>query len=120
MSDLFELQNGNRGFAEFVNRLIMVSADLQGFTSEGERHQAWTDGGMFSMSLVYALHSLGVGTCCLNLCHGVKTDKAMKKAAKIPASEVLVMMIAVGHLPGKFKVAASPRKPLQEVFFHVA
>lgn len=42
-------------------------------------------------------------------------DKMLKISSGIPDSELVIMMIAVGHLPDKFKVAQSPRKPLNEV-----
>lgn len=59
-------QNGNRGFGDQASTVLIVTSNLEHFASIGERYQGWIDGGMFSMSLVYGLHSLGLGTCCLN------------------------------------------------------
>ena len=108
-------QNGNRGFGDQASKVLIVTSNLENFSSIGERYQGWIDGGMFSMSLVYALHSLGLGTCCLNWCVKHKQDKMLKISSGIPDSDLVIMMIAVGHLPEKFKVAQSPRKPLNEV-----
>lgn len=108
-------QNGNRGFGNQASKVLIVTSNLEHFASIGERYQGWIDGGMFSMSLVYALHSLGLGTCCLNWCVKQKQDKQLKISAGIPDSDLVIMMIAVGHLPEEFKVAQSPRKPLKEV-----
>jgi nitroreductase len=106
-------QNGNRGFGDQASKVLIVTSDLQHFTSVGERNQCWIDGGMFSMSLVYALHSLGLGTCCLNWSVENNVDQNLRDAAGIPESEAVMMMIAVGHLP--LKVAQSPRKPINDV-----
>ena len=108
-------QNGNRGFGEQVSRVLIVTFNLEHFTSIGERNQGWIDGGMFSMSLIYALHSLGLGTCCLNWSVDYQRDQSLKRAVDIPDTELIMMMIAVGHLPENLKIAQSPRKPLQEV-----
>lgn len=108
-------QNGNRGFGEQASKVLIVTSDLQGFASIGERNQCWIDGGMFSMSLVYALHSLGLGTCCLNWSVEKETDQGLRAAAGIGESEAVMMMIAVGHLPHQLRVAQSPRKDLSEV-----
>lgn len=108
-------QNGNRGFGKQVSKVLIVTSNLEHFTSIGERNQGWIDGGMFSMSLVYALHSLGLGTCCLNWSVDYQRDKTLKQAADIPDTELIMMMIAVGHLPENLKIAQSPRKPLDEV-----
>jgi len=105
-------QNGNRGFAELVNKVLIVTADLECFVHPAERYQVWIDGGMFAMSLVYALHSLGLGCCCLNWDVNPSTDRGMRKALEIPDNESIIMLIAVGHLPEQFSVAASTRKSL--------
>ncbi|MGQ9370032.1 nitroreductase family protein [Azospirillum sp. ST 5-10] len=112
---VLSFQNGNRGFGDQASKLLVVTADLQHFTSVGERFQCWIDGGLFAMSLVYALHALGLGTCMLNWSVVKETDRAMRAAAGIPDNEVVIMMIAVGHLPERLSVAHSHRKPLDEV-----
>lgn len=112
---VLSFQNGNRGFGDQASKVLIVTSDLQHFISVGERNQCWIDGGMFAMSLVYALHSLGLGTCCLNWSVDFLTDRNLKKNAGISDSESIMMMIAVGHLPNKFKVAQSPRKNIDEV-----
>jgi len=112
---VLSFQNGNRGFGDQSSKVLIVVSELENFTSIGERNQAWIDGGMYAMSLVYALHSLGLGTCCLNWSVEAYVDKALKKATAIKDSESVIMMIAVGHLPDELKVAQSPRKQVHEV-----
>lgn len=112
--ELLQFQNGNAGFREQVNKLLIVTSDLQNFLNIGERYQCWIDGGMFAMSVIYALHSLGLGTCCLNWSVEFGADKDIRSRAGIPDSETIIMLIAVGHLPDKFKVARSIRKQLKE------
>jgi nitroreductase len=112
-------QNGNRGFGDQAACVLIVTTDIESFTSVGERNQPWIDGGMFAMSLIWALHSFGVGTCCLNFCVEKETDAALRARANIPDSQAVIMMIAVGSLPESFAVAQSPRKHLDEVIvFH--
>jgi nitroreductase len=106
-------QNGNRGFNRQVDKLLIVTTDLRAFVSAGERNQCWIDGGMFAMSLVYALHSLGLGTCCLNWSVNWFTDKGLRKVVPLADHEAVIMMIAVGHLPEVFRVTHSPRLPLE-------
>ncbi|MEH1965695.1 nitroreductase family protein [Nostoc sp.] len=108
-------QTGNRGFGEQASKVLIVTSELQHFIHIGERNQGWIDGGMFAMSLVYALHSLGLGTCCLNWSVTYPEDQKLRQISGIKNSEVVIMMIAVGHLPEYLKVAQSPRKNLQEV-----
>lgn len=110
-------QNGNRGFGDSASHVLIVTCDLNYFMNASERNQCFVDGGMFAMSLVYALHSLGVGTCCLNWSADYKRDLALKQEAQIEPSESIVMLIAVGQLPDNLTVASSPRKNLEQVLF---
>jgi nitroreductase len=109
------LQNGNRGFGNQIKTLLLVTSDLGQFVSVGKRNQCWVDGGMFAMSLLYALHSLGVATCCLNWSVRRAVDHQMKRLIHLPDAEVIIMLIAVGHYPPHFHVTRSPRKPLRDI-----
>src|SRR5690625_1820490 len=113
--EILKFQNGNKGFGHLADKILIVTMDLRDFRGSIERNQAYIDGGMYSMSLIYALHSLGIGTCPLNLSIVNKTERKLKEVTGIPDSEVFMMMIAVGHIPEKLKVAWSPRREIDEV-----
>lgn len=108
-------QAGNQGFGDSAGALLVVTSPLTSFFGVGERNEAYVDGGMFAMSLVYALHSLSLGSCCLNLCHTHRQVAAFRAASGIPHDEVLVMMIAVGEIPEELQVAMSHRRPVDEM-----
>lgn len=112
---LLRHQNGNRGFADTAGALLVVTARQSNFHTVGERYQAWIDGGLFGMTLVYALHALGLGSCCLNWSVEPDVDRAFKREAGIPADDAVIMLLAVGHLRETFSVARSERRPLHEV-----
>lgn len=115
MQSLLQLQNGNRGFGEQAGCLLLVTARLDTLLSVGERYQGWIDGGLFAMSLIYALHSLGLGSCCLNWSVEPEADRALKQRAGIASDQQIIMLIAVGHLPDQLTVAQSPRRPIEQV-----
>jgi nitroreductase len=112
---LLKHQNGNRGFGPMAGQILIVTSDLNLFVGAAERNQSFIDGGLFSMSLIYALHSLGLGTCCLNWSVTMERDKALRHEAGIDDSESIIMLIAVGHLPDTLSVACSPRRKTEEV-----
>jgi nitroreductase len=92
----------------------VVVCDLRHFVTVGERNQAWIDGGMFAMSLVYALHALGLGTCFLNWSVTEDVDRKLRPHLKVTEHDVIITMLAVGHLPERFRVAHSQRKPIDQ------
>jgi nitroreductase len=107
-------QNGNRGFGHTVPALFVICSEFAIFEKVAERNQGWIDGGLFAMSLVYALHSLGLGSCMLNWSVLTKRDNALRAAFDIPGSHGVICMLAVGHLPNEFVVAQSPRRPVED------
>lgn len=110
---------GTLGFNDQVNKLLVITHRLTAFYGTWERNQCWIDGGLFAMSLVLGLHSQGLGTCCLNWSKSAPTDRAMRALLKIPDPEVIIMLMAVGHLPPALKVARSTRLPLTAARRHI-
>jgi nitroreductase len=108
-------QNGNAGFGDQIPCLLLVTCETSVMLFNYERNQIWIDGGLFSMALLYALQSLGLASCCLNLCIPWTVEKRLAYIYRLPASERPIMMIAVGHLPDSVLVAHSQRKPLSTV-----
>jgi nitroreductase len=109
------IQGGNRGFGHLVGALMVVTTDLRKFVSSAERYQGWIDGGLFAMSLCYAFHSLGLGTCMLNWSVNPRIDLRLRAAVTLPPAENVIVMMAVGHLPERFSVAMSPRLSLESL-----
>ena len=107
-------QNGNRGFKESIDTVLLITGLTTSF-SDGERNQVFIDGGLFSMSLIYALHSMGVGVCALNTAFKSPQEKQIRKAINLNIEEVPIMMLAIGQLKETFIVANSPRKSLSEI-----
>jgi nitroreductase len=108
-------QNGNRGFGDRAGAVLVLTSDMRGFTTIGERNQCWIDGGLFAMSLAYAFHAQGFGTCMLNWSMERTRDLEMRRALGIPDHESVILMMAIGVMPEEFSVARSPRRPLGEV-----
>ena len=112
---VLQCQNGNDGFGHLADRILLVTADLRAFISPGERHQAYTDTGMFAMSLLYALQAKEIASCCLNLSHSLFQEITLRHTCEIPEAETPVVMIAIGYPPESFKVAISTRVPTENI-----
>lgn len=112
-------QNGNKPFGKKIPNLLVVTADLKAFFTGNERYQHWIDGGLFSMSLIYALHSLGVGSCPLNWSQSPSVDKSLRMLLDIDSAHTIIMVVAVGYPDEWNKVCVSARRPLDDVFYEL-
>lgn len=108
---ILKIQGGNSGFTDQIRGVLIVTADLSVFETPGERNQCYVDGGLFAMSLLYALHYKGVGACSLNWSATAAKDMALRAAVRLPDEETVIMLIGIGAMPERFHVAASPRLP---------
>lgn len=112
---LLSHQNGNRGFGHLAPHVLVITSDAAGFFDASERHQPYIDGGLFAMSLCYALAAEGAATCCLNWCVAIEDDRAVHELMGLKKSECVVMLMALGYAPDDTLVPQSPRRAVQDV-----
>lgn len=107
---LLNIQGGTNSFYEYVDKVILITADLNRYYSL-EPHLGYVDGSLFAMSLIYALTYKGIGSIPLTLGINPKTINTMKRRFCIPENEMPVLLIGIGNYAEKFKVAKSHRNP---------
>jgi len=112
---VLDIQNGNRGFGHLADKLIILTAELGVFLSLSERNDAYVNGGIYAMNLLYALHFYKIGACTLNWCSMPEQDKKLRKIIQIPDSEIVILLIACGEVPDEFKVASSHRNDYSKI-----
>jgi nitroreductase len=114
IKELLSLQNGNRGFTDSINQLLIITGDTYSFTKY-ESNQIFIDGGLFAMNLILALHAKGIGSIALNTDIPYIIEKKMKKTGNIPEHERLIMYLGIGKLKDEYKVAVSKRKETDKI-----
>lgn len=112
---ILAVQGGTRGFGDDVGTLLVVTADLSCVRWGWERHDVWTNGGLFAMNLCYALHHNALAHCILHWSVPPSADRAARALLALPESEEIVLLIACGEPPAEFDVASSPRLPPDRV-----
>ena len=104
-------QNGNRGFGQEFDKLLIVTADLRAQQRGRELFQAFIDGGMYAESVLNALYFKGIGAVPLSASLTPLQEKNVRAAANIEEPEVFIIFIGVGNYPeGETLAARSQRK----------
>lgn len=117
--ELLHLQGGNRGFGHTIPVVLVITASLNVFDGYKEHNQAYIDGGLFSMSLMYALHHQKLG--CVPMCwlSDPTTDLRLRRLAEIPDHETVIMFMGVGVPASKFQAPISQKRTVDEIItFH--
>jgi len=107
---LLKFQGGSNGFGEGIDKVLIVTTRLSYFWGSGERHQAWVDGGLFSMSLLLALHAQALGAVCLNWSRSTADTEKLRQMVGMEKDEIVIMMIGAGQLREEFVVPVSHRQ----------
>lgn len=115
---LLEIQGGNRGFGHLADKVLVLTASLEGVFSPEERNDVFVNGGMFLMNLCYALHYFQIAHCILTWAKNIECDKYARAliGANLKGHETIIALLSCGEAPDEFDLAASPRKPIKEVF----
>lgn len=106
---VLRLQGGTRGFGHLADKIIVITSSLRMYSKARERNAAYVDGGLYAMSLLYALHYYNIGACIMNNSFDIDVDKKIRRLLEIDESEVFVAMISCGLPPEEFEVAISKK-----------
>lgn len=115
INNILEEQGGNRGFGNLTNKLIVITSELGVFNRAYERNQAFIDGGIYAMNLLYALHHDGIGACILNCSTWPEKDIRLRNLTRVKDSEVFIAMIACGEVPDEFRICYSKRNSINSI-----
>ena len=105
---LLELQGGNRGFGQDMQYAILVCCDLM-YYRFFEMNQLFVDGGLYAMSLLYALHHCGIASIPLTMSQRMSLIRRVIREMGLPEGEMPVLVIGVGSYKDEFRVAKSER-----------
>lgn len=117
-NELYELilavQNGNRGFGNLADKLLVVTSDVSSYYGVRERMGMFVDGGIYVMNLLYALHYYKIAACTLNWSYDYKNDLQIRDILGLNCEQVIAI-IAIGDVPKEFSYARSVRLGLDNV-----
>lgn len=113
-----KIQGGFKGY-NIPPCLLLITTDSRYFIDITERNQIYVDGGLFAMSLLYALEYQGLAACSLNTMFDLRRECDTRKLLKIKESENLIMYISVGNFKKEYKVPLSHRLNQYEITTYI-
>ena len=116
ISEILKIQQGINATSDFIYQLLVVTSNRSYFFTSGERNQHFIDGGIFLHSLLLALHYEQIAACPLHWSLNYREDNKIKKIVGLSDGEKVIALVAIGNVEAKFKVPASHRKNIGELF----
>nr|WP_255682265.1 nitroreductase family protein [Luteimonas sp. BDR2-5] len=119
MRDLLRLQRGFKGYPVLPECVLVVVVTNNAFLSPVERNEAFVDGGLFSMSVLYGLEYEGLAAVPLNAMMNSRDERDIRNLVEVDNSEQIIMFIAVGAFKDETVVPISDRKPLSDYVSYI-
>lgn len=113
--EVLKLQKGNRGFGNKAERILLVTNNMNKY-KYSNKDMAFTDSGIFTMNLLYALHYYKICACTLNAALSIKKERTLRKIIGYSKSEFPVVFISIGHATNKFMIAGSQRLKIEQIY----
>ncbi len=106
---------GIRGIYANVPMFAVVVGRLSAYLSERDRHVIYIDGGLASMSLMYALETLGLSSFPINWPDIEVLESRMEKLLKLEEDERPIMLIGIGYADEEGGIPFSQKKSPQQL-----
>lgn len=113
LREVLKNQNGNRGFGQEFDKLLVVVGDLRCFNRDREVFQVYIDGGMYAMRVLDSLYHERIASVPLSASLTKEQEENVRKILKLEPSEVLIMFIGIGNYPDECQTTRSERKPAE-------
>lgn len=115
ITNVLKNQNGNEGFGQEFDKLLLVTADLRCFNRAREVFQAYIDGGMYAESVLNALHFEHIASVPLSASLTRAQENNVRKILDLHDAEVLILFIGIGNYPDVCQTTRSERKPVTDI-----
>lgn len=103
----------NKAFTKDANNFAIITCDRAYFA--GDEHFQWyINGGIYLSNFVYALHSLGIGSCIMQWFAFSKNEKRIKKLLGISDTEAIIASVSLGYYPKEITCICAQRMPVTE------
>lgn len=117
IEELLKYQNGNIGFGQEFDMLLLVTGDLRAFNRSREVFQVFIDGGMYAMRVLDSLYYKGIAACPLSASLTSEQEKHARSILNLDDAEVFILYIGIGNYPeGENQTTRSERhEPYTEI-----
>jgi nitroreductase len=115
LNDVRSIPMGLKGYDHNVPIMIVIVGNLDAYFDERDKHVMYIDASLANMSLIFALETLGLSSCCVNWPDIEELEIKMDKALKLKKYQRPIMCLAVGYPDPEGMVAYSEKRNLEQI-----
>ena len=112
---IINIPGGTNGWSHSPPVVVALIGQLNAFAEERDKHIIYIDSSLSAMAFMYALETLGLGSCAINFPDIPKYHQEVQKYARLKAYETTIMLIALGYADEDALVPFSAKKDLENL-----
>lgn len=113
LKEVVSIPMGLKGYEHNIPTFIVIVGNLDAYFDERDRHVIYVDASLASMSLILALETLGLSSCCVNWPDIEHLEKKMEKVLHLEKHQRPIMCIALGYPDPNGLVAYSEKRDIE-------
>jgi len=106
---------GTSGYGKSIPVFIVIVGNLDAYFNERDRHIIYIDASLASMSLMFALETLGLGSCSINWPDIEFREQKMESFLHLEKHQRPIMCMGIGYPDPDGMVAYSEKRPLMHI-----
>lgn len=107
-NQISQIPGGVRGYV--LNQVFVLVGEYAGYFSVRDSTAPIIDASLSTMSLLYALETLGLGTVCINWPNEPNKEEEIRNILDLKESELVIMLIGVGYPKKEGKIPYSKKR----------
>lgn len=115
VKSVINIPGGTAGWSHSPPAVVALIGQLNAFSEERDKHVIYIDSCLSAMSFMYALETLGLGSCAINFPDIPSYHKKIQSVANLQSFETTIMLIALGYPDDEALVPSSVKKTLENI-----
>jgi nitroreductase len=115
LKEVVSFPMGTIGYEKSVPVMIVIVGNLDAYFDERDRHVIYIDASLASMSLMYALETMGLSSCAINWPDIEEREVKMERFLGLKRYQRPIMCLALGYPDPVGMVAFSEKRPLDQI-----
>lgn len=112
---ILDLQAGNRGFGQLIDKVIVLTVKISGCVKYSDRFTPFIDCGIYTMNLLYSLHFHKIGAIPLIWPNTNNNNHILRDMLCLSKDEIPSIVIGIGCVNEQNQCPASPRNGIDYV-----
>ena len=115
VKEVVKFPMGTKGYGHSIQVMVVIVGNLDAYFDERDRHVMYIDASLASMSMMFALETMGLSSCSINWPDMEDREQKMESFLKLEKYQRPIMCMGIGYPDPEGLVAFSEKRPINQI-----